>query len=243
MKRRASPPDTTAAATALRVVVVEDESTILELLRIGLAYEGYQVSGAEDGRSGLALAAEAADLVILDVMLPDMDGFEVCRRLRAQGLDVPVIMLTARGDVKSRIAGLDAGADDYLAKPFAFDELLARMRAVLRRHGKAGGDDELLRAGELTLSPGTRDAFIGAHRLDLTPTEFALLEIFMRHPRRVFTRENLIERVWHYQYAGDPNVVDVHVSHLRRKVGATARDMIHTIYGVGYSFRPGECAV
>jgi DNA-binding response OmpR family regulator len=220
-----------------RVVVVEDEATILELLRTGLTYEGYQVAVAENGRHGLARAAKGVDLVVLDVMLPDMDGFEVCRRLRAQGSTAPVIMLTARGDVRSRVDGLDAGADDYLTKPFAFDELLARMRALLRRSGKDSAD-EVLRAADLTLSPATRDAWCGARRLDLTPIEFALLETLMRHPRRVFTRETLIRRIWGYNFAGDANVVEVHISHLRRKIGPSANRLIRTDRGLGYSLRP-----
>jgi DNA-binding response OmpR family regulator len=221
----------------MRILVIEDEPTIIEFLRTGLRYEGAEVLVAEDGQTGLQMASdEGLDLVILDVMLPDLDGFEVCRRLRARGSTIPIIMLTARRELSDRVAGLDAGADDYLTKPFSFEELLARMRAVLRRSGRAP-EPELLSVGSLSLDPDAHEARRGGELLELTPTEFALLELFLRHPRRVFTRETLLNRVWGFEYAGDTNVVDVHVSHLRAKLGA-ARSLLHTVYGVGYSLRP-----
>ena len=223
--------------TPIRILVIEDEPSIVEFLRVGLTYEGCEVEVAEDGLSGLALARQRDfDLVILDLLLPRLDGFGVCRQLREAGNEVPIIMLTARKEVPDRVKGLDLGADDYLTKPFSFDELLARMRAVLRRRGRAG-EPPVLRALDLALQPDTHEAYRDNAPLDLTPLEFALLETFMRYPRRVFTREALLTRVWGYDYAGDANVVDVHVGHLRDKIGDRERRLIRTVYGVGYSFR------
>jgi DNA-binding response OmpR family regulator len=224
----------------LRVLVIEDEPTIVEFLRVGLTYEQAAVDIAEDGLSGLALAKQHEyDLIILDVMLPGLDGFEVCRQLRQSGYDVPIIMLTARKEVPDRVMGLNLGADDYLTKPFSFDELLARMHAVLRRRGKSI-EPTVYRALDLTLKPDTHEAYKNETVLDLTPIEFSLLELLMRHPRRVFTRDTLLNRVWGYDYVGDTNVVDVHVGHLRDKLGDRARRLIRTVYGVGYSFRPDD---
>ncbi len=224
----------------LRILVIEDEPTIVEFLRVGLTYEQASVEIAEDGPSGLALARQHDfDLIILDVMLPGLDGFEVCRQLRQSGYDVPIIMLTARKDVPDRVTGLNLGADDYLTKPFSFDELLARLHAVLRRRGHAV-EPTIYRALDLTLKPDTHEAYKNEVALDLTPIEFGLLELFMRHPRRVFTRDTLLNRVWGYEYVGDTNVVDVHVGHLREKIGDRAKRLIRTVYGVGYSFRPDD---
>ena len=226
--------------TLLRVLVIEDERTICEFLRVGLTYERCDVEIAEDGPTGLAAARlKDWDLIILDVMLPGLDGFEVCRRLRESGNATPIIMLTARKDIPDRIQGLNLGADDYVTKPFSFEELLARIKAVLRRRGQAP-EPPVLRALDLALKPETHEAYKADLPLELTPLEFALLELFMRHPRRVFTRETLLNRVWGYDYDGDTNVVDVHVAHLRDKIGDRARRVIHTVYGVGYSFRPEE---
>jgi DNA-binding response OmpR family regulator len=224
----------------LRMLVIEDEETILEFLRVGLAYEHFEVQTATDGPSGLASARQGDfDLIILDVMLPGLDGFEVCRQLRQAGYEVPIVMLTARKDVPDRVAGLNLGADDYLTKPFSFDELLARINAVLRRRGKSSAAP-VLRALDLTLKPETHEVYKNDAPLDLSPIDFALLELFMRHPRRVFTRETLLNRVWGYDYVGDTNVVDVHVSHLRDQIGDGERRLIRTVYGVGYSFRPDD---
>lgn len=224
----------------LRILVIEDEPTIVEFLRVGLTYEHCDVDIAQDGSSGLALAKQNnIDLIILDLMLPGLDGFEVCRQLRQAGNDVPIIMLTARKEVPDRVTGLNLGADDYLTKPFSFDELLARMHAVLRRRGKSN-EQQVLRALDLTLTPETHEAYRNNMALALTPIEFALLELFMRNPRRVFTRETLLNRVWGYDYVGDTNAVDVHVGHLRDKIGDNERRLIRTVYGVGYSFRPDD---
>lgn len=228
----------TESESNLRVLVIEDEPTIVEFLRVGLGYEGYEVSIATDGNTALKLArAETHDVLLLDLMLPGVDGLEICRRLRSWGNDSAIIILTAKSGVPDRIAGLDLGADDYISKPFTFEELLARIRAVLRRRGRLS-QQGLIKIGELTLCPETREANMAGAPLDLTPREFALLELFMRHPRRVFTRETLINRIWGFNFAGDTNVVDVHVSHLRHKIGGGTHRLIQTVHGVGYALRP-----
>lgn len=225
---------------APRVLVIEDEPTIVEFLRVGLSYEGWRVKVATDGRTGLTMAIDdSPDLIVLDVMLPGLDGFEICRRLRQRGSVLPIIMLTAKTDVPDRVQGLNLGADDYVTKPFSFDELLARIRAVLRRRGSAA-EPTLLHLAGITLNLDSWEAHREGRRLELTPTEFALLELFLRNPRRAFTREILFARVWGFEHFGDPNVVDVHISHLREKLGDVDRRLITSIYGVGYSFRPDE---
>ncbi|MGE5375995.1 MAG: response regulator transcription factor [Bacteroidota bacterium] len=224
--------------TSLRVLVIEDEPTIVEFLRVGLSYEHYHVTVAEDGPGGLALArSQAFDILILDVMLPGLDGFAVCRQLREMENNIPILMLTARREVTDRVAGLKIGADDYLTKPFNFEELLARVEALLRRRGKSS-EQTLLRVRDLSLNPDTHEVYKGSISIDLSPLDFALLELFMRHPRRVFTRETLLNRIWGYEYVGDTNVVDVHIGHLRKEIGDPERRLIQTVYGVGYSFRP-----
>ena len=226
--------------TSLRVLVIEDEQTITEFLRVGLTYEHCEVTVAQDGPSGLALAHQQEfDLIILDLMLPGLDGFELCRQLREEKNDVPIIILTARKDVPDRVTGLNLGADDYITKPFSFDELLARIRAVLRRRGKSI-EKPILHVLNLSLNPETHEAYRDGTLLDLSAIDFALLELFMQSPRRVFTRETLLNRVWGYDYVGDTNVVDVHVGHLRQAIGDGERNLIRTVYGVGYSFRPDD---
>ena len=232
--------DSSAAAGTLTALVIEDETTIAEFLRIGLSYEGWDVTVAVDGAAGVRLALrEPFDLLILDLMFPDLDGITVCQRLRAAGHDVPIIMLTAKGETADRVAGLDHGADDYLTKPFSFEELLARIRAVRRRLGRAE-EPVIFQAAGLALDPETHEARRGDELLDLTPTEFALLEFFLRHPRRAFSRETLFNRVWGFDHVGDTNVVDVHISNLRDKIGDGSKRLIRTIYGVGYNFRPDD---
>src|SRR3989338_64057 len=222
--------------TPTRVLVIEDETRILQFLQRGLAYEGYRVDVAEDGPSGLALAREnPPDVVILDWMLPGMDGLEVCRRLRAGG-PVPVLMLTAKDTVGDRVQGLDAGADDYLVKPFAFDELLARFRALLRRASPA--QPEVLRFADLTLDTGTRQAARGERAIDLTAKEYELLELFMHHPRQVLTREIIFDRVWGYDFGGESNIIEVYIRYLRQKTEANGEPrLIRTVRGVGYVLR------
>jgi len=222
------------------ILVVEDEEGILEFLRSGLDFEGYRVLASRDGTGCLHLVrSQPVDLIILDIMLGDLDGFEVCRRLRQEGRQMPILMLTAKKSISDRVRGLDLGADDYLTKPFSFEELLARVRALLRRSGREAAE-AVLRAGELVLEVGTRRVRMGQRPVELTPTEFDLLEFFMSHPRRVLTRQTLLNRVWGYDYAGDTNIVDVHVSHLRHKLGVKPPRLIRTFYGVGYAFYPDD---
>lgn len=224
----------------LHVVVIEDELTIAESLRVGLTYEGMRVTVASEGRSALQIVEEqGADLVILDLMLPDIDGMVVCRRLRAWSEKLPIIILTARGEVQERVKGLQLGADDYIVKPFSFDELLARVNAIFRRTGISRPVTVLQVAG-LSLNLETREVTLHGRAIELTPTEFALLEQFMRHPRRVFTRQTLLSRVWGFTYVGDSNIVEVHISNLREKIGDHERKLIRTVYGVGYTLRPDD---
>ena len=207
-------------------------------LRRALELEGYQIELAGDGREALyRLDSDVQpDAVILDVLMPGLDGLEVCRRLRATGNSVPVLMLTARDAVENRVEGLDAGADDYVTKPFALEELLARVRALIRR--TADGADEKLRFADLELDPGTREVRRGGEPIELTRTEFSLLELFMRNPRQVLTRSIIFERVWGYDFGFASNSLDVYIGYLRRKteVGGRTR-LIHTVRGVGYALR------
>jgi two-component system response regulator MprA len=222
----------------MKVLVVDDERAVRESLRRALELDGYDVELAEDGDDALARLARDGqpDAVILDVLMPTIDGLEVCRRLRATGSSLPVLMLTARAEVESRVAGLDAGADDYLPKPFALEELLARLRALLRRTGSAV--DERLRVGDLELDPGTREVWRDGEPIQLTRTEFNLLELFMRNPRQVLTRSTIFERVWGYDFGFASNSLDVYIGYLRRKteVGGRPR-VIQTVRGVGYALR------
>ncbi len=219
-----------------RVLVIEDEDRIRQFLQRGLTYENYRVDVAGDGPTGLALAREnPPDIVVLDWMLPGMDGLEVCRRLRAAG-PVPILMLTAKDTVGDRVIGLDAGADDYLVKPFAFDELLARIRALLRR--AAPTQPEVLHFADLSLDTGTRQAFRGERAIDLTAKEYELLELFMRHPRQVLTREVIFDRVWGYDFGGESNIIEVYVRYLRQKTESNSESrLVHTVRGVGYVLR------
>lgn len=223
-----------------RVLVVDDEEIIVEMLTMGLNYEGFEVSVARTGFEALEQARSAKpDIVVLDVMLPGIDGVEVCRRLRAAG-DVGILMLTARGEVEDRVMGLDSGADDYLVKPFTFRELLARVGAILRRKGV--NLQQALRVGDLVLDRQTRRVTRGSRAIELTPREFDMLELFLSHPRQVFSREVILNRVWGYDYFGDTNVIDVHIRHLREKLDDENRDLIRSVRGVGYSLEPPDVA-
>jgi two-component system response regulator MprA len=219
----------------MRILVVDDDPEITAFLRRGLVYEGYQVETASNGEEALARAREREpDLVVLDVMMPGMDGLEVARRLRQTG-GVPIIMLTARGQVVDKVAGLDSGADDYLVKPFDFDELLARVRALLRRHQKP---TEAIRFSDITLNPATREVTRGGQHLELTAKEFDLLELFMRHPRQVLKRDTIYDQVWGYDFEGESNVIEVYMRYLRSKLEAGGRPrVLHTVRGVGYVLR------
>ncbi|MBI4770651.1 MAG: response regulator transcription factor [Chloroflexi bacterium] len=219
-----------------RILLIEDEERILQFLQRGLTYEGYRVDPAQDGHTGLALARDnPPDLVVLDWMLPGLDGLEVCRRLRAGG-PVPILILTARDSVADRVMGLDAGADDYMVKPFSFDELLARIRALLRRAAPA--QPEVMRFSDLSLDTGTRQAMRGEKVIDLTAKEYELLELFLRNPRQVLTRDVIFDRVWGYDFGGESNIIEVYVRYLRQKTEVVgAPRLIHTVRGVGYVLR------
>ena len=221
----------------MRILVVEDEARMASLVKRGLEEEGYAVDIAGNGEDGVWLGTENPyDAVVLDVLLPDIDGFEVCRRLRAAERWPPILMLTARDAVPDRVRGLDAGADDYLTKPFSYSELLARLRALLRRgsHERPAA----LTVGDLTLDPATRDILRGDQPVDLTPKEFSLLEYFMRHPGEVLTRTQILEHVWDFAFDGDSNVIEVYVRYLREKVDRPfGRQSLETVRGVGYRLR------
>jgi two-component system response regulator MprA len=219
-----------------RILIIEDDQAILKLLQRGLAYEGYTVDTALDGRSGLNLARDhQPDLVILDWMLPGMDGLEVCHRLRTGG-EVPILMLTAKDTIEDRVQGLDAGADDYMVKPFNLDELLARVRALLRRTQPER--IPVLKFADLTLDTGSRQASRGSRLIPLTAKEYELLELFLRHPKQVLTREVIFDRVWGYDFGGESNVLEVYIRYLRQKLEADSEQrLIHTVRGVGYVMR------
>jgi len=224
---------------AKRILVIDDEPKIVDFIRRGLTYEGYAVDVACDGQSGLDQAErEPPDLVMLDVMMPGLDGLEVCRQLRASpNGDVPILMLTAKDAVPDRVAGLDAGADDYLVKPFAFNELLARIRALLRRRQVADGD-QVISFADLALNSTTHEVARGSRPISLTAKEFDLLELFMRHPRQVLTRDIIYDRVWGYDFGGESNIVEVYIRYLRAKLEADgAPRLLQTVRGVGYALR------
>jgi two-component system response regulator MprA len=225
--------------TSAKILVIEDEERIRQFLKRGLAYEGYTVGAAAEGKEGLEMARDdPPDLVLLDIMLPGIDGLEVCRRLRAAS-DVPILMLTAKESIEDRVAGLDAGADDYLVKPFSFDELLARVRALLRRAQPS--QPQVYRFADLELDTGTRQGRRGGRTFDLTAKEYELLELFMRNPRQVLTRDVIFDRVWGYDFGGESNIIEVYVRYLRQKTEFDDLPrLIHTVRGVGYVLREEE---
>lgn len=225
-----------AGETMARILVIDDEPDIADFLRRGLIYKGYAVEVAHDGQSGLDLARDLdPDLVILDLMLPDLDGVEVCRRLRAAG-PVPIIMVTARDAVPDRVAGLDAGADDYVTKPFAFDELLARVRAAFRRQAPTG--QEVIKVDDLVIKPASREVSRGGRPIELTTREYELLEFLARHQGQVLTKELIFSRVWGYDLVLESDAIKVYVRYLRRKLNANGEpDLIHSIRGIGYMLK------
>jgi two-component system, OmpR family, response regulator MprA len=222
----------------MKILVVDDERAVRDSLRRALELEGYDVELAADGEEALERLSSNGepDAVILDILMPRMDGLEVCRRLRREGHRLPVLMLTARDEVENRVSGLDAGADDYVTKPFALEELLARMRALLRR--TSSGSGEVLRFADLELDPGTREVRRDGEPVELTRTEFSLLELFLLNPRQVLTRSMIFERVWGYDFGFSSNSLDVYIGYLRRKTEAGGRPrLIQTVRGVGYALR------
>jgi two-component system response regulator MprA len=223
----------------VHVLVVDDEPAVRESLERSLRFEGYEVSLASDGEQALAaVAKQVPDVVILDVLMPRLDGLQTCRQLRARGESLPILMLTARDGVADRVVGLDAGADDYLVKPFALEELLARLRALLRRRPDEDDPDQVLAFSDLSLDPVTRDVKRGDRSLSLTVTEFNLLEMFLEHPRQVLTRGQIVERVWGFALEYSSNSLEVYVGYLRRKLEADGEPrLLHTVRGVGYVLR------
>ncbi len=219
------------------ILVVEDDRRIRDMVRRGLLFEGYEVAVAEDGENALRLAREhMPDAVILDIMLPGMSGLEVCNRLRSAST-VPILMLTARDAVQDRVTGLDAGADDYMVKPFSFEELLARLRALFRRHRMEAAPD-IYQFADLTLNPRTHQVFRDKEEIPLTAKEFDLLELFMRHPNQVLTREQIYDHVWEYDFGGESNIIEVYIRYLRSKLETGDRSrLIQTVRGVGYALR------
>jgi two-component system response regulator MprA len=219
-----------------RILIIEDDPAILKVVQRSLAYEGYIVDIATDGRSGLNLARDHhPDLVILDWMLPGLDGLEVCRRLRSGG-SLPILMLTAKDTVQDRVQGLDAGADDYMVKPFNLDELSARIRALLRRTQTER--QQVYKFADLTMDTASRQVTRGSRNIQLTAKEYELLELFLRHPRQVLTREVIFDRVWGYDFGGESNVLEVYIRYLRQKLESDAEQrLIHTVRGVGYVLR------
>jgi two-component system response regulator MprA len=225
----------------MRILVVDDDRAVRDSLRRSLAFNGYQVDLAVDGKGALeAVEQRRPDAMVLDVMMPRVDGLEVCRRMRAAGDELPILVLTARDAVSDRVAGLDAGADDYLPKPFALEELLARLRALLRRRpfDDAADGAATLRFADLSLDPDTREVRRGERTISLTRTEFALLELLLANPRRVLTRDRILEQVWGYDFPTTGNALEVYIGYLRRKTEADGEPrLIHTVRGVGYVLR------
>ncbi len=224
----------------MRVLVVDDEPSLSDLMSMALRYEGWEIRTAATGVAAVRVAKEfRPDAVVLDVMLPDIDGLEVLRRLRGHSPDVPVLFLTARDSVEDRIAGITAGGDDYVTKPFSLEEVVARLRGLIRRTGGATvGSDAILAVGDLTLDEDSHEVFRDGTLVDLTATEFELLRYLMRNPRRVLSKAQILDRVWNYDFGGQANVVELYISYLRKKIDAGREPMIHTVRGAGYVLKP-----
>jgi two-component system response regulator TrcR len=226
----------------IRVLLVDDERALTNLVRMALRYEGWDVEVAHDGRDAISkFTSTEPDILVLDIMLPDVDGLQILKRVRAESASTPVLFLTARDSVTDRVTGLTAGADDYLTKPFSLEELVARLRGLLRRGFESTPpEDETLRVGDLVLDGASHEVTRGGERIELTTTEFDLLRYLMRNPRRALAREEILEKVWNYSFGGRTSIVDLYVSYLRKKLQSGREPMIHTIRGVGYQLRPAE---
>lgn len=231
---------TRADGSPVRALVVDDEPNLAELLSTALRYEGWQVEHALTGHAAVRRAKDLdPDVIVLDIMLPDLTGLEVLARVRVTHPNVPVLFLTAKDAVEDRIAGLTAGGDDYVTKPFSLEEVVARLRALLRRAGAASGRDEAqLVVGDLRMDEDSHEVWRGADEVHLTATEFELLRYFMRNPRRVLSKAQILDRVWQYDFGGQANIVELYVSYLRRKIDKGRAPMLHTLRGVGYVLRP-----
>lgn len=227
--------------TPVRVLVVDDEPSLTDLLSMALKYEGWDIRTAPDGQTALAVARDfRPDAVVLDIMLPDIDGLKVLQRMRADGSDVPVLFLTAKDALDDRIAGLTAGGDDYVTKPFSLEEVVARLRGLIRRATVtlAINDSPLIQVGDLELNEDSHEVRRAGRDIDLTATEFELLRYMMRNPKRVLSKTQILDRVWDYDFGGRSSVVEIYISYLRKKVDADAPAMIHTVRGAGYMLKP-----
>ena len=235
-------PLTRPDGTAIRILTVDDEPSLIELLSMAMRYEGWDVYTASTGSDAVRVAREAQpDALVLDMMLPDFDGLEVMRRIRAEQPDVPVIFLTARDGVSDRVAGLTAGGDDYVTKPFSLEEVIARLRGLLRRSGATSVRlDTQLVVGDLVLDEDSHEVTRAGAQIKLTATEFELLRFLMRNPRRVLSKAQILDRVWNYDFGGQANVVELYISYLRKKVDANRQPMIHTLRGAGYVLKPAS---
>jgi two-component system OmpR family response regulator len=224
----------------VRVLVVDDEPTLAELVTMALRYEGWEVRSAGDGRSAIKAAKEfRPDVVVLDIMLPDLNGLDVLRRMREQEPNLPVLFLTAKDAVEDRIAGLTAGGDDYVTKPFSLEEVVLRLRALLRRTNVAtAAVAALIQVGDLTLDEDSREVHRGGTAIELTATEFELLRFLMRNARRVLSKAQILDRVWNYDFGGQANIVELYISYLRKKIDVGREPMIHTLRGAGYVLKP-----
>lgn len=232
---------TRADGSPVRALVVDDERGLAELLAMAVKAEGWTARTAADGFEALTAMREfAPDVIVLDVMMPRLDGLEVLKRLREQGDDTPVLFLTAKDGVDDRIAGLTAGGDDYVTKPFSLEEVVARLRGLVRRHLVAATDDPVLRVGDLTLDEETYEVERAGTPIQLTATEFELLRYLMRNPRRVLSKAQILDRVWSYDFGGRSSVVELYISYLRKKIDVLGAPMIHTVRGVGYSIKPAD---
>ena len=226
--------------TPVRVLVVDDEVNIAELISMALRYEGWDITTAHTGMKAVRDAKDRRpDAIVLDIMLPDIDGYEVLRRIRAQQPEVPVLFLTARDAVEDRVAGLTAGGDDYVTKPFSIEELVARLRGLMRRAGaRMAAEENVLTVGDLELDEDSHEVRRGGEEIMLTATEFELLRFLMRNPRRVMSKAQILDRVWNYDFGGQANVVELYISYLRKKIDAGRAPMIHTMRGAGYVLKP-----
>ncbi len=225
----------------VRVLVVDDEASLTDLLQMALRYEGWEVKAASDGMTALSIAREfKPDAVVLDIMLPDIDGLEILRRLRADGNDVPVLFLTAKDSLDDRITGLTAGGDDYVTKPFSLEEVVARLRGLIRRSTLTMNSNEspVLVVGDLELDEDSHEVARAGRPIELTATEFELLRYLMRNPRRVVSKAQILDRVWDYDFGGKSSVVEIYISYLRKKIDAEGAPMLHTVRGAGYILKP-----
>lgn len=235
---------TRADGSPIRVLVVDDEASLTDLLQMALRYEGWDIKTASDGSSALAVAREfRPDAVVLDIMLPDIDGLQVLQRMRADGNDVPILFLTAKDSLDDRIAGLTAGGDDYVTKPFSLEEVVARLRGLIRRSTLTldANESPILHVGDLQLDEDSHEVYRNGRLIELTATEFELLRYLMRNPRRVVSKTQILDRVWDYDFGGKSSVVEIYISYLRKKIDLDGETpMIHTVRGAGYMIKPGE---